>query len=120
MRIELSEPLPAAPYFAAVTLAFLEPLDPVFSLKLETALLPEGLTIPIVKPILTNILSDKVFAVHTPPPICQTFCGGSGDTRLFHNLKLHEQSCARTVQIVLQMLKCTAEQLVCSCESACG
>lgn len=63
MRIELTEPLPAPPYFAAVILSFLEPLEPSFSLKLQTALLPEGLTRPIVEPIISNILKDKVFAV---------------------------------------------------------
>ena len=73
MRIELSEPLPAAPYFAAVTLSFLEPLAPTFSLKLQTALLPEGLTRPIVEPILSNILKEKVFAVRRALKILRIF-----------------------------------------------
>jgi hypothetical protein len=73
MRIELAEPLSAPPFFSAVVLSFLEPLEPSFSLKLETALLSEGLTAPIVKPILESILRNNVFAVCSPraPRMCR-------------------------------------------------
>eukprot|EP00892_Ulva_mutabilis_P005506 jgi/Ulvmu1/3327/UM155_0010.1 len=62
LRIELSEPIPKPPFFAAVVVSFLEPLAPAFTLRLSTAILPGSVAKSMITPLLMNILQNKVFA----------------------------------------------------------
>lgn len=67
-RIELMEPMQAFPFFRAMSIAFLEPLDPAFAVKLDTGALSDKIRPePAVKPLLMHILTNEVFSVRAPP-----------------------------------------------------
>lgn len=75
-RIELMEPMTRPPYFKAISISFLEPLEPAFAMKLDTGLLTDAMAASAVKPVLMSILSNEVFAVR--------FCLASNLTAALH------------------------------------
>lgn len=62
-RIELMEPMTRPPFFKAISISFLEPLEPAFAIKLDAGLLTDAVAASAVKPALMHILSNEVFAV---------------------------------------------------------
>lgn len=62
-RIELTEPMHRPPYFKAIIISFLEPLEPAFSIKLDIGLVTDSVAGSAVKPALMSILSNEVFSV---------------------------------------------------------
>lgn len=81
LRIELAEPVPQPPFFAAVIVSFLEPLAPAFTLRLSMALVPGSVAKSMLTPLLMNVLQNKVFAVRCRPlPLCIPHVAGPGGT----------------------------------------
>lgn len=79
-RIELMELMQQPPFFKAISISFLEPLEPAFAIKLDTGLLTDTVAASAVKPVLMNILSNEVFSVRSPsatgPPAASVSRGG--------------------------------------------
>ena len=61
MRIEVCEPIGTPPFFAALSLAFLEPLNPEF--QLQPILFPGTVEEDVMKPLIKRVLNDAVFSV---------------------------------------------------------
>eukprot|EP00892_Ulva_mutabilis_P003576 jgi/Ulvmu1/1590/UM111_0018.1 len=64
-RVELTDPMEQLPYFKAITLSFLEPLEPAFTIKLDIGLIADSAGLAAgqaVKPALMSILSNEVFS----------------------------------------------------------
>ena len=61
LRIEFCEPIHAPPFFAAISIAFLEPLQPEF--QMQSLPLPGGVSDAIAKPLIKRVLNDAVFSV---------------------------------------------------------
>ena len=52
-----------APFFAACTVSFLEPLSPEFQLQLSPVMMSGSLAETITKPVITRLLRNAVFSV---------------------------------------------------------